>query len=739
MQQWGLKLNSSEQIDNLAYTYDTNSNKLLKVTDATTATTGLGDFTDGNTTGNDYTYNNSGSLTADKNKGHTIAYNQFNLPYKITIPGKGDITYIYSATGAKLEKRTHILHDSTRGNVEITATTTYLAGYIYQDNKLSFFGHEVGRIRVNDSTLNPQLSTAFVYDYFLKDHLGNIRTVLTEEQKTDAYPPATMELGNEQRDTTLYSNILSTRSDKPAGYPVDTAYTNPNDKVAKLDGVNKKIGPGITLKVMAGDKFNIRVSSWYRQETTTPANPANPLTDLLTALVNGVGGSATTAHGSVTATALNNSGVLPPGATQFLNNQTYNSGKPKAYLNWILFDEHFKYDSANSGFEQVGDDTIFTIHTKSDLAVGKNGYLYVYVSNVTGNIPVYFDNLQVSHVRGPLLEENHYYPFGLQMKGICSKAAGGVENKYKFNGGVELDGDFGLDIYETFFRGYDAQIGRFRSEDPKAEMTFELSTFQFSGNNPVVYNDPLGDQFGYMDHNGNKWHGPSPLQGTGFGYFEYNEMNQTITSDGWGGGSIGESVFSIKGMMGRFGVKNGQPGYSVPYSYSINNGDKDISNGFTSTGRNLDGLGIGKTFIRLENIKMENIRFDKQLESTGQANDLVDAAGKVSMVSTGKAIAKVTGPVGFAIGFAQVRQGYLKDGNKFGNNAQKASSGFVGGIAGAWAGFEAGVFLGFEGGFAVGAAFGGIGAIPGGILGGFIGAFGGAYYGSQFGESLIHK
>jgi hypothetical protein len=36
-------------------------------------------------------------------------------------------------------------------------------------------------------------TTSFNYDYFIKDHLGNVRVVLTEEQKTDMYPAATME------------------------------------------------------------------------------------------------------------------------------------------------------------------------------------------------------------------------------------------------------------------------------------------------------------------------------------------------------------------------------------------------------------------------------------------------------------------------------------------------------------------------------------------------------------------
>jgi hypothetical protein len=99
------------------------------------------------------------------------------------------------------------------------------------------------------------------------------------------------------------------------------------------------------LKVMSGDKFNLSVYSYWNGGT--PNNPVSPLTDLVNALSNNVGSVAGN-HG--TSSELQTSGVFTSGATSFLNGQSYTSGRPKAYINWILFDEYFTYVSSSSGF-----------------------------------------------------------------------------------------------------------------------------------------------------------------------------------------------------------------------------------------------------------------------------------------------------------------------------------------------------------------------------------------------------
>jgi len=129
--------------------------------------------------------------------------------------------------------------------------------------------------------------------------------------------------------------------------------------------------------------------------------------------------------------------------------------------------------------------------------MAKNGYVYVYCSNES-NIDVYFDNLQVVLTHGPILEETHYYPFGLAMAGISDKAWNKQPNNFHYNGNELQNREFsdgtGLEEYDFNARYYDQQVGRFVQMDPAGLRGGQdrLSPYQFSGNNPSTFNDPDG-------------------------------------------------------------------------------------------------------------------------------------------------------------------------------------------------------------------------------------------------------
>jgi len=149
-----------------------------------------------------------------------------------------------------------------------------------------------------------------------------------------------------------------------------------------------------------------------------------------------------------------------------------------------------------SGIEYNGAAVEAVYHEEGRLVPNGTAWHYEYtLKDHLGNSRVMF---RANGSTAQLLQENHYYPFGMEMEGTWT-AQVGVENKYQYNG-KELVEDFGWNWSDYGARGYDASVGRWWSVDPMAEAYHSLSVYHYGLNNPIAN----VDLFGMMSSNPNE-------------------------------------------------------------------------------------------------------------------------------------------------------------------------------------------------------------------------------------------
>jgi RHS repeat-associated protein len=135
----------------------------------------------------------------------------------------------------------------------------------------------------------------------------------------------------------------------------------------------------------------------------------------------------------------------------------------------------------------------------------KFNYVYNYTDHL-GNIRLsYTFDGRENELK--ILEENHYYPFGLKHSnynvniadfdedetGVFAifKSVERNKNQYKYNG-KEFQDELNLNWYDYHARNYDPAIGRWMNIDPLADTYPDLTPYRYAFNNPLVFIDPNG-------------------------------------------------------------------------------------------------------------------------------------------------------------------------------------------------------------------------------------------------------
>jgi len=486
-------------IDHLKYYYLNFGNRLFGVDDlVANQTTHAEYFNDNN--GNskvpipgghraEYSYDENGNLTEDKNKNiETIEYNHLNLPTKITFAGNKEIAYTYDAAGTKLSKT------ATQNGTAISQTD-YVNGHIYQDGQLEFFGMPEGRMYAQrDANGNFE---ALKPEYHLTDHLGNLRVAWRPEQASSGRSfMMTAEPENRADEDTTFQNLAE--APRAKGFESPTAVSlSQYDPAIKKEFIPLEEGQEVEVSVLGLRE----ILQSTEEESDIPTSTGKTENGIIPVpiIVNGTNthnSGDVAKQGSVRANLL---GVIPFAKKLFSKKEkpapAPRKPNPEGELVISFYDstkELLSTEILSLKSENEWETLAFSAKAE------EKGFVSASIRG-TSSEPVKFDDFSIqlkSLYQAKLYQENHYYPFGMNMKGLESSDKQTTQNKkeheFQFNAQTEREESFGLFWDETPFRAMDMQLGRFWGVDRLIESYASLTPFHYSLNNPISYNDPTG-------------------------------------------------------------------------------------------------------------------------------------------------------------------------------------------------------------------------------------------------------
>jgi RHS repeat-associated protein len=461
-------------MDNMTYTYT--GNQLTRVDDAVVKNALEDGFKETTKVANEYLYDLNGGMNKDLNKDiSAITYNILNLARKVYKSGADSIIYTYDASGRKLTQQ---VYGST------AKKTDYVGEYIYENDAIAFVTHEEGRIVADNSVGAPR---PWEYQYFLKDHLGNVRVTFSEKKTTTEHK-ATLEDATQTAEQNTFKGYKNRSALSIFNRTAGGTYSQ-----VLNGGNNNQIGLAKSFAVNPGDVVDLEVFGKYEAATST----GNSLGTLFTALATTFALSATGGTGVDGQQAYNSFNSLYGAGPIITSSNWESSVAPKAYLNYLLFDQNFVlqdfgFDQIGTNGEQVGVSPVtaadyMSLHVK----VKQQGFLYVYVSNKNPTIQnVYFDDLKITYHTG-VEQMNSYYAFGLAQNSNGFAKQNLINQPLGYNG-KEMQDELNLGWNDYGARMYMSDIGRWGAMDPLAEKSRRWSPYTYAYNNPIRFIDPDG-------------------------------------------------------------------------------------------------------------------------------------------------------------------------------------------------------------------------------------------------------
>lgn len=488
---------STNFMDDLIYTYRNDGFLLDRVDEGSNGMSAFSSlyshFTDGAQQDAEYTYDQAGRNTGDLNKEISTDYNSVNRPSLISGPLGTTVSYIYDAAGNKLQK----IIQGTKGGSLHTIETDYIGNLIYEYGELKMIYHPEGVVRLTPE--DSENETEYVYDYFIKDYLGNVRVVLTGENATEEVKfLATMEEVHRLIESENFDNLDETAAALPSDYPVGGS-VELNERIAYIlaDG-EMTIGPSLVTPVRKGETVKASIEYFYEEDApgATYDNLGFFVDEILVAFASSAAGVIPVGEATLNNIASGNT-PLAGQLYQFLANNidTTDMSRPHGYLVYVAYDNRNQMIPANSGALQVTDPNQLRTILTNDLIAKEEGFFHIYVSNGSSAKGINFDNFLVTLTKGKTRQINHYYPYGLPIAGID-----GNENDWpnKYTGKEHQTGEFmqfgamnrGVEMFDFDARFFEPQLARWVVPDPAEQFS---NPYLGIGNNPIMYKDPDGE------------------------------------------------------------------------------------------------------------------------------------------------------------------------------------------------------------------------------------------------------